>query len=310
MNYNRRKFIQSAGALALGGLALSGKAGTLLSNVQAGHPVGLQLFTFFGIIDQDVKGTLTKIAALGYKELESAFSKNGGYYGMPPKDFKALVNDLGMSWTSHHVLGAPFKLPPGAKMPLDADGKPLVIPPLKNLRENMQQLVDEAAEGGIKYLVCASSPTATLDEVKSTIEVLNKTGEAAQKVGIQFAYHNHDMEFHAVGGKVPYDLLLSETDAKNVKMELDLAWAIKGGKNPVEMFRKHPGRFPLWHVKDLDAGRQNILPVGSGTIDFKPIFAAASSAGMKHFFVEHDMPKEPWASITSSIGYLKNTLKV
>ncbi|NHA03109.1 sugar phosphate isomerase/epimerase [Mucilaginibacter sp. HC2] len=310
MNYNRRKFIQSAGALALGTMALSGKAATLLNNVKGEHAIGLQLFTFFGVIDEDVKGTLTKIAALGYKELESAFSKKGGFYGMSPKEFKAMVNDLGMAWTSHHVLGAPFKLPPGAKMPVGADGKPLVIPPMKNLRDDMQQLVDDAAEGGIKYLVCANSPTGTLEEIKSTIKVLNKTGEAAKKVGIQFAYHNHDMEFHQVDGKVPYDLLLSETDAKNVKMELDLAWAIKGGKNPVEMFKQHPGRFPLWHVKDLDAKRETILPVGSGTIDFKPIFAAASSAGMKHFFVEHDMPKDPLASITSSISYLKNTLKV
>ncbi|MGN8070005.1 sugar phosphate isomerase/epimerase family protein [Mucilaginibacter sp. 22184] len=310
MNYNRRKFIQSAGALALSAVALSSKAGSLFHNVKGEHAVGLQLFTFFGVIDEDVKGTLTKIAGLGYKELESAFSKKGGYYGMNPKEFKTMVNDLGMAWTSHHVLGAPFKLPPGAKMPVGADGKPLVIPPMKNLRENMQQLVDEAAEGGVKYLVCANSPTATLDEIKSTIDVLNKTGEAAKKVGIQFAYHNHDMEFHPVDGKVPYDLLLSETDAKNVKMELDLAWAIKGGKNPVEMFKQHPGRFPLWHVKDLDAKRETILPVGSGTINFKPIFAAAASAGMKHFFVEHDMPKDPLASITSSIGYLKNTLKV
>ena len=310
MNYNRRKFIQSAGALTLGGIALSGRAAALLNNVEVQHPVGLQLYTFFGIIDEDVKGTLTKIAGLGYKEMESAFSKKGGYYGMSPKEFKAMVNDLGMAWTSHHVLGAPFKLPPGTKMPVGADGKPMVIPPMKNLRDNMQQLVDDAAEGGINYLVCANSPTATLDEIKSTIEVLNKTGEATQKVGIQFAYHNHDMEFHAVDGKVPYDLLLSETDPKNVKMELDLAWAIKGGKDPVEMFKQHPGRFPLWHVKDLDAGRQNILPVGSGTINFKPIFAAAASAGMQHFFVEHDMPKDALASVTSSISYLKNTLKV
>lgn len=310
MNYNRRKFIQSAGALALGSIALSGRAGSLLSNVQGGHPIGLQLFTFFGIIDEDVKGTLTKISALGFKELESAFSKKGGYYGMSPKEFKAMANDLGMDWTSHHVLGAPFKLPPGAKMPVGADGKPMVLPPVKNLRDDMQQVVDDAAAGGIKYLVCANSPTATLDEIKSTIEVLNKTGEAAKKVGIQFAYHNHDMEFHPVDGKVPYDLLLSETDSQNVKMELDLAWAVKAGKNPVEMFKQHPGRFPLWHVKDLDAGRENILPVGSGTIDFKPIFAAASSAGMQHFFVEHDMPKDALASVTSSIGYLKNTLKV
>lgn len=310
MNYNRRKFIQSTGALVLGGMALSGNAASLLSEMAASHAIGLQLFTFFGVIDEDVKGTLTKIAALGYKDMESAFSKKGGYYGMTPKGFKTMVNDLGMNWTSHHVLGAPFKLPPGTKLPNGADGKPMVIPPMKNLRDNMQQLVDDAAAGGIKYLVCANSPTATLEEIKSTIEVLNKTGEAAKKVGIQFAYHNHDMEFHAVEGKVPYDLLLSETDPNNVKMELDLAWAVKGGENPVEMFKQHPGRFPLWHVKDLDAERKTILPVGSGTIDFKPIFAAAKSAGMQHFFVEHDGPKDPLASITSSIKYLKGTLKV
>src|SRR5476651_2268214 len=151
MNYNRRKFLQSTGTLVLGTMALSGKAGSLL-NFAAPRPVGLQLFTVFGIIDEDVKGTLTKIASLGYKEMESAFSKKGGYYGMTPKEFKAMVNDLGMNWTSHHVLGAPFKLPPGTKLPNGADGKPMVIPPMKNLRDNMQELVDDAAAGGIKYL--------------------------------------------------------------------------------------------------------------------------------------------------------------
>jgi hypothetical protein len=121
MNLNRRRFIQSAGTLALSGMALSGRAASLL-DMMAMHPVGLQLFTFFGIIDDDVKGTLTKIAAIGYKEMESAFSKKGGYYGMTPKEFKAMVNDLGMTWKSHHVLGAPFVLPKGYKMPAGADG--------------------------------------------------------------------------------------------------------------------------------------------------------------------------------------------
>ena len=308
MNYNRRKFLQSTGALVLGSMALSSKASSFLSNL-APHAVGLQLYTFFGIIDEDVKGTLTKIAAVGYKEMESAFSKKGGYYGMKPKGFKAMVNDLGMSWKSHHVLGAPFKLPKGYKMPLGADGKPMVIPPMLNLRDNMQQLVDEAAEGGIQYLVCANAPTGTLEEVKSSIAILNKTGEAAKKAGLQFAYHNHDMEFKAINGKVPYHLLLTETDAKNVKMELDLAWAIKGGQDPVQMFKDHPGRFPLWHVKDLDATHTNILPVGGGTIDFKRIFANSASAGMQHFFVEHDNPKDAFASIKSSYGYITDSLK-
>jgi sugar phosphate isomerase/epimerase len=309
MNYNRRKFLQSTGTLVLVGAALSSKAGSLVNFIAAPHPVGLQLFTVFGIIDDDVKGTLTKIAAIGYKEIESAFSKKGGYYGMKPKEFKAMVNDLGMSWKSHHVIGAPFKLPKGYKMPVGADGKPMTFGAMLNLKENMQQLVDEAAEGGIQYMVCANSPTGTLEEIKSTIEVLNKTGEAAKKVGIQFAYHNHDMEFHEVEGKIPYQLLLTETDHNNVKMELDLAWAVKGGQDPVALFKQNPGRFPLWHVKDLDASHKEILPVGSGTIDFKRIFENKSIAGMKYFFVEHDMPKDAFTSIASSYKYITETLK-
>jgi sugar phosphate isomerase/epimerase len=303
--YNRRKFIKQSGVMALGAMAISNTSLAAWLNKATPHAVGLQLFTFFNEIDNDVPGTLKKIAAVGYKEIESAFSKKGGYYGMKPKEFSSMLKDMGMSWKSHHVLGAPFKMPPGSKMPLDKDGKELVIPPMRNLRDNYQELVNEAAEGGVEFLVCANAPTNTLDEVKSSIEILNKSGEACKKAGIGFAYHNHDAEFHNVEGKVPYELLLSETNPDHVKMELDLAWAVKAGKNPVDLFKQNPGRFPLWHVKDLDASRENILPVGSGTIDFKPIFENASLAGMKHFFVEHDMPKDAMSSITESFKYIK-----
>lgn len=304
--YNRRKFLQSSVALVLGGVAMSGSAKAFFEK-KSRHAIGLQLFTFFNTIDDDVQGTLKKIADIGYKEIESAFSKKGGYYGMKPKEFADYLKSIGMGWKSHHVLGAPFKLPPGAKMPKDANGNELKIPPMRNLTDNMQELVDEAAEGGVEYLVCANIPTNTLDDLKAAVDVLNKTDEACKKAGIGFAYHNHDAEFHAVEGIVPYEMFLSQT---KIQMELDLAWATKGGKDPVEMFKQNPGRFPLWHVKDLDASRENILPVGSGTIDYKRIFDAASTAGMKHFFVEHDMPKDALASITSSYNYLTNTLKV
>ncbi len=307
---NRRKFLQQSSAAALGGLLFSNQTMAGLFTAPAQHKIGLQLFTFFNSIDGDVSGTLKKIAGIGYTEIESAFSKKGGYYGVKPLEFSTMLKDMGMSWKSHHVLGAPFKLPPGAKMPVGADGKPLVIPPMKNLRDNYQELVDEVASAGVEYLVCANTPITTMDDIKSSIEVLKKTGDACKKAGVQFAYHNHDAEFRAVEGKIPYDLFLSETDPTNVKMELDLAWAIKGGTDPVTLFNKHPGRFPLWHVKDLDAKHETILPVGSGTIDFKPIFAAAKASGMKHFFVEHDMPADALASVTSSYGYLTNTLKV
>jgi len=308
--YTRRKFLKDASAATVAGMLLSNRSMASFFRDASGHPVGLQLFTFFNIIDDDVQGTFKKIANIGYKEIESAFSKKGGYYGMKPKEFASYLNSIGLSWKSHHVLGAQFKMPAGAKMPTDANGKPITIPPMRNLTENMLALVDEAAEGGVEWMVCANTPINTLEDINASLEVLNKTGEACRKANIGFAYHNHDAEFHTVEGKVPYDMFLSQLDADKVKFELDLAWATKGGADPVELFKKHPGRFPLWHVKDLDASRENILPVGSGTIDFKRIFDAASTAGMQHFFVEHDMPKDAYASITSSYQYLTNVLKV
>ena len=306
----RRQFLKQAGTAVIGGMLFSNRSMAAFLSNPSKHAIGLQLFTFFNEIDNDVRGTLKKIAAVGYKEIESAFSKKGSFYGMKAKEFAAMLKEEGLEWKSHHVLGAPFKLPPGAKMPTGPDGKPITIPPMRNLRDNGQELVDEVAEGGAKYLVCASTPIATAEEVKGSIEVLNKTGEATKKAGLQLAYHNHDAEFRTVDGIIPYELFLSQTDADKVKMELDLAWAIKGGKDPVELFKQHPGRFPLWHVKDLDATHEKILPVGSGTIDFKKIFDAATSSGMQHFFVEHDMPDDAAASIEASYKYLNNVLKV
>jgi len=302
----RKQFIQSSGAAMLGTMLLQKNSFNFFSRLPKEQEIGLQLFTFFNEIDNDVEGTLKKIAGVGYKKIESAFSKKGGYYGMKPKEFAKFLKDIGMSWRSHHVLGAPFKMPPGAKMPAGADGKPITIPPMRSLKDSMQELVDEAAEGGVDYLICANTPINTMDDIKASIEVLNKTDEACKKAKISFAYHNHDAEFRAVEGQIPYELFLSQT---KMQMELDLAWATKGGKDPVELFKQNPGRFPLWHVKDLDAKRETILPVGEGTINYKRIFDAASTSGMKHFFVEHDMPKDAMASITSSYNYLSKMLK-
>jgi len=304
----RRDFIKSSGALLFGGLATSSKINPFFWEPKTSKPVGLQLFTLFNVIDDDVQGSLKKVADIGYKEIESAFSKKGGYYGVKPKEFASLCNNLGMSWQSHHVLGAPFKLPPGAKLPTTPDGKPMVIPPMRNLRDDMQQLVDEASEGGVHYLVCANTPTATLEEINSSIKVLNATAEACKKAGLTFCYHNHDMEFHEIEGKIPYHLLLSETNADLVKMEMDIAWVTKAGVDPIELFKKHPGRFPLWHVKDISKDLQSVEPVGEGIIDYKKIFEQASTAGMQHFFVEHDMPKDAYASIKESFSNLKKIL--
>ena len=297
---NRRKFLVGTGAAALGALVLPKAASAFLS-AAGGHPLGLQLYTLFNVIDADVKGNLKKVADVGFKEIESAFSKKPGYYGMKPKEFAALCSDLGLSWRSHHVLGAPFKLPPGTKLPAG-----MTLPPhMLNLKEDMQALVDQAAEGKFSYLVCANIPTGTLDEIKQAGEILNKTGEACKKVNIQLCYHNHDMEFKTVEGKVPYHELLSECDAGLVKMELDLAWATKAGVDPVELFKAHPGRFPLLHVKDISSDFKTVEPVGEGVVKFKHIFEHVKEAGAKHYFVEHDMPKDAFASIATSYKNLR-----
>jgi sugar phosphate isomerase/epimerase len=324
---SRRRFLKVSGAAALGGLVLPGGAKAFFRRPP--HAIGLQLFTLFTFIDQDVPGNLKKVADIGYKEIESAFSMKGGYYGMKPKEFAMLVKNLGMSWKSHHVLGAPFVMPKNAKPMVGADGKPISFPKMRNLTDNMQELVDEAAEGGIPYLVCANIPTKTEDEIKSAIETLNRTGEACKKVGITLAYHNHTEEFGVVGEKraagdstmrvtadvkLPgpgeksaYDLFLAGL-SPHIEMELDLFWATKAGIDPVALFKAHPGRFPLWHVKDLNKERTGPAPVGTGVVDFSRIFASAKVAGMKHFFVEHDMPKDAFASITTSYNNLNKLL--
>ena len=295
---NRRQFLKNSGALAIGSLAFHHVS---WANPTAMRPLGVQLFTFFREIDQDLTGTLKKIADLGYQELESAFSMKGGYYGLKPKEFLQTAKDLGLSWKAHHVLGTPFVPPPDRKLP---EG----FSKMRSLKDNHQELVDEVAEGGIKYLVCASIDVKTGDAVKSSVEILNKTGEACKKAGLTLCYHNHDAEFKTVDGVVPYDVFLSQL-SKDIKMELDLAWVAKAGIDPVELFKKNPGRFPLWHVKDFDKEYKTLMPVGSGVIDFKRIFENASLAGLVHPFVEHDNPPDGIESLRSSMAYLKTILK-
>lgn len=304
----RRTFLQQS-SLSLGALFLQqpGFATNPVGIASLPKP-GIQLFTLFNEMDIDTIGTLKKVAAAGYVNIESAFSKQVGYYGRTAKEFRKLLADMGMQWRSHHVLGAPFKMPADAKPILDANGNEIKIPPMANLRDNSQQLVDEIAEAGIPYLVCANTPIGTADEIKASAATLQKAGEQAKKAGLTLVYHNHDAEFKTTDGIVAYDYFLSQVSADILRMELDLGWALKAGMNPVELFRKHPGRFPLWHVKDMDAAG-NIVSFGEGIFDFKPVFHAAKTSGMEYFFIEQDFPKHPFENIVQSIEKYKTFSK-
>jgi sugar phosphate isomerase/epimerase len=314
--YNRRKFLQNSGTLLLGSIALSKSTKAFFSE-KATWPIGLQLYTLGKLMITDAKGTLQKLAAIGYKELESAGSEKGNYYGYKPKEFAAMVKDAGMHWRSGHVGGAPFTMDQIMKMAKTAEDSAKFQkyaeqfknrPKMANLKENYQQLADEAAEGGLSYLVCSSIPVSTLDEIKTAVEVFSKAGESSKKNGVQFAYHNHTTEFDDVEGHRPFDYILSNTDKDLVKMELDLAWATKAKQDPVALFKLHPGRYPLWHVKDLDKNTMNPAEVGTGIVDFKNVFDNAQESGMKYFFVEQDGAPQPLQNVTNSYNYLNKML--
>jgi sugar phosphate isomerase/epimerase len=314
---NRRVFLKTSGALALGSLLLPACSGGITNQEGAANEgervgeanagpkdlaIGLQLYTVRELLDQDLQGTLQKVAAIGYKDLESAAGAKGHYYGMKPKEFASLVESMGMKLRSNHVLL-------GTQTPEEAPLPPTFL----TLTNGLQQLVDMAAEAGQGYLVCAymfPSEHQTLDQYKRAFEVYNRAGEACKKAGLTFAYHNHDFEFETLEGQRPYDLMLAQTDKDLVKMELDLYWATKSGNDPVALFEKHPGRFPLWHVKDMDkTEKQFFTEVGNGSIDFRRIFGKADLAGMEYFFVEQDVtPANPLTSITTSYKNLTGIL--
>jgi sugar phosphate isomerase/epimerase len=306
---SRRKFLQQAAALSVGGALLSNSswANNFSAKIKLPAP-GIQLFTLFNDIDNDVVGTLQKVAAAGYKNIESAFSKQPGIYGKKPKEFKAMIEDMGMHWRSHHVIGGPLKLPPNTKLPNGPDGKPMKFPVMKNLQENSQEMIDLVAEAGIPYIVCANIPINTGDAIKMAAETLNRSGELAKKAGLQLAYHNHSSEFETTDGIISYDYFLTQVPADLLKMEMDLGWVFKAGKNPVDIFKKNKGRFPLLHVKDMTATGE-IVPFGAGIYDFTEPFKNIDIAGVEYFFLEQDFPKKPFEDIVTSANNFKKFQK-
>jgi sugar phosphate isomerase/epimerase len=311
----RRNFLHQSGLAILAGLALPklGKAAFDPFYGASARPAGLQLYTLGKLMTDDPAGALKQVAAIGYKEVESAGSSKGNFYGYEPKEFRKLVSDNGLHWRSAHVGGASFRpeqVMKMAKNATDSAQAKAYLDRMKgtkslNLKDNYKELADKAAEGGLTYLVCSSIPVATLDEIKEAAEIFSKTGEACKKVGVQFAYHNHVTEFDTIGGHRPFDYILANTDKDEVKMELDLAWATKANQDPVELFKQHPGRFPCWHVKDLTKDTKQPTEIGAGYIDFKRIFEHANESGMKYYFVEQDGAPKPLDDIKMSYQNLQ-----
>jgi sugar phosphate isomerase/epimerase len=296
---SRRDFLRISATGAVGALAFSQYG--FKAAKSAG--IGLQLYTIREAMATDVKGSLKKVAGMGYKYLELAGYADGKFYGMEPKEFKKIVVNLGMKILSSHTQ-------------VEAKGVTL---------ENAKKMTEDHAKLGVKYCMqpwVVEEARKSVASYQKMVADWNKVGEIMKASGIQFGYHNHNFEFDSVEGKVPYfDIFLAELDKDLVTMEFDLFWATKAGQNPVEIFKKYPGRFQLFHMKDMytrqapfftTVGVEDFAPVGAGLINFKEILAAKNIAGMKYMIVEQDKSRENriFDDIKTSITNLKTKILV
>ena len=235
---------------------------------------GLALYTVRDDMGKDAKGTLEKVAEAGYAYIEAAGYNEGKFYGMEPTAFKAYLKSLGIKPVSTHMGMVTM--------------------------ENADQLIADTKAAGFKYFTIPVPPMGmfTFDRENRTMgmqgslqdlaDVLTTLGKKCKAAGLKLLYHNHDFEYKKnEDDVVPIEYLLEHTDPKYVNFQMDLFWVTKAGADPVAYFEKYPGRFKLWHVKDMDK-EGKFAPVGEGTIDFKRILAEKKKSGMVKYFVEQD----------------------
>ena len=297
---SRRNFLKVSATGALGAMVLSEYAFKAAPVDPKTFGIGLQLYTIRDAMAKDVPGSLKRVSDIGFKYVELASYSNGKFYGYEPEEFKKLVNDLGMEAISSHTQ-------------VEALGITL---------DNAKKMAEDHAKLGVKYCVqpwVVEEARTTIASFQKMAADWNKVGGIMKQHGIQFGYHNHNFEFAKVEGKTPYyDVFMKELDKDLVTMELDLFWATKAGQNPVEMFKKYPGRFQLFHMKDMYTkeapfyvpSTKDFAPVGAGIINFKEILAAKKIAGLKYMFAEQDWTKDgkPFDSIQTSITNLTTKL--
>lgn len=312
---SRRDFLRVSAAGALGAIVLSQSGFKSDSKSSAAFVpttkdpksfgLALQLYTIrdFMKTKEDVSASLKKVSDTGFKYLELAGYADGKFYGYEPAEFKKLVNDLGMEILSSHTQ-------------VEAQGITL---------ENAKKMAEDHAKLKVKYCLqpwVVEEARTTIASYQKMAADWNKVGGIMKENGIQFGYHNHNFEFDKVDGKIPYtDVFMKELDKDLVTMELDLFWTTKAGINPVDLFKKYPGRFQLFHMKDMythekpfytTVGVKDFAPVGEGVINFKEILASRELAGNKYLVVEQDQSrdKDPFGDIKKSVTNLTTKILV
>ncbi|MDR1524306.1 MAG: sugar phosphate isomerase/epimerase [Tannerella sp.] len=282
---NRRYFIQAAGMATVSVPFCSVLSASVAEDKKLPQ-IGIILGAIGGQwLREHPRETLRHVADVGYKELE--FGGDFGL-GMNVGELTGYLNSLGLK----AVIG------------------PTSMAALQN-PEKLKSDIRACRELGQKYITCYwpwtdDGQNKQLDDWKRVADSLNRGGDICRREGVQLIYHNHDIEFKLTEDRIPFDTLMEHLDPSLVGIELDLYWITKGGQSPVDYIRKYPGRYPVFHVKDMKPEDRDFACVGSGCIDFPAIFKLNGIAGVKHFIVEHDRPENPKDCITSSADYLLN----
>ncbi|MDH4072615.1 MAG: sugar phosphate isomerase/epimerase [Gammaproteobacteria bacterium] len=276
--FNRREMLTATAGLAAAA-GLTGFSGA--AEAQTKRVPGVQLYTVREAMAKDVANTLQAIAGIGYREVEFA-----GYFTLQAKDVRNLLGDFGLAAPSTHISGEAVQIDPAG-------------------------FVSHAAEVGHNYVTIAymqEENRKTIDDYKRWAEVANRLGETCHEHGMRAAYHNHDFEFRPIDGVVPYDVLISETDPGLVDFELDFYWVREAGRDIRDVLATAPGRVTMSHIKDRNVAG-HMVDVGDGTIDFAGILADPVAASIRHCFVEHDAPEDPFRSVAASHFVLKSILE-
>jgi sugar phosphate isomerase/epimerase len=297
--FSRRTFLTHS-SLAIAAMTSIDALGARNGRGPLNRPIGLQLYTVRDAVAKDLPGTLRQLAEIGYREVELAGTTRTA------AELRKLIADHGLACPSIHTSMA-------------------------ELQTGAEQKIEFAGALGSQYLVCSFPWTAdsrfrnstatqgiaagiTLDDWKWNAEQLNRIGELARKAGVRCGYHNHNMEFRSYDGVTAFDELLRLTDPALVTMELDIAWVVTAGVDPLQYLTKHADRIALLHVKevrkDLRVTRDRVeaqtTEVGSGQIDWKKLFAAMDPQRIRHYFVEQEnFDRPPMEAVKISYEYLR-----
>jgi sugar phosphate isomerase/epimerase len=283
----RNEFLKISGGLALAGLASRSALASLadMDDYKKLKAFGLQLYTLRADLPKDPKAILKQVAGFGYKQVESYEGRQGMFWGLGHKGFKAYMDELGMSIVSSHC----------------------------DINKDFEVKAAEAAEIGMKYLICPfKGAQKDLDAFKRFADEFNQKGAICKKNGIRFAYHNHDYSFVNMNGDTGQDVMMKNTDPSLVDFELDMYWVVTGGQDIVTWLKKYPNRFRLCHVKDRQKGaaatnKDASCDLGTGSIDYASILKTARKSGMQYFIVEQEKYEgtTPIQSAEACAAYMK-----